>query len=203
LIIGVGSIFMMDLGAGPHHSEPVTQQQTAPSEKLTLVSAEFVSAKARSDALTPTKLLHHMQVDPAIDMAGLVAYVVGTFDETPKGKVLESYLIWEIGARKSDEYLDSLLNSAASKGHFWISDGLLTLSGLLDTASLMIAVILAANQSLPFAPSLSAPAASFAAFRYSGWVVLGVLWSSVGSYANSKCKYRCSPSGRRECRADC
>jgi hypothetical protein len=93
----------------------------------------------------PAAVLHKIHAETEIDVGGLISTVAQSFDDTRSGYVLESYLVWAIKAGKSDVYIDSLLNSAASKGHFEVPAPLVTLSGRLDTPSLLRSVLVAAR----------------------------------------------------------
>jgi hypothetical protein len=94
----------------------------------------------------PAAVLHKMHSETEIDVGGLISTVARSYDDTRSGYALESYLVWAIKAGKSDVYIDSLLNSAASKGHFEVPTPLATLSGRLDTLSLLRSVLVAARQ---------------------------------------------------------
>ena len=94
----------------------------------------------------PAAVLHKMHSETEMDVGGLISTVAQSFDDTRSGYALESYLVWAIKAGKSDVYIDSLLNSAASKGHFEVPAPLVTLSGRLDTPSLLRSVLVAARQ---------------------------------------------------------
>jgi hypothetical protein len=93
----------------------------------------------------PAAVLHKIHAETEIDVGGLISTVAQSFDDTRSGYALESYLVWAIKAGKSDVYIDSLLNSAASKGHFVVPAPLATLSGRLDTPSLLRSVLVAAR----------------------------------------------------------
>ncbi|MEM5520589.1 hypothetical protein [Sulfitobacter sp. AS59] len=93
----------------------------------------------------PAAVLHKIHTETEIDVGGLISTVARSFDDTRSGYALESYLVWAIKAGKSDVYIDSLLNSAASKGHFEVPTPLATLSGRLDTPSLLRSVLVAAR----------------------------------------------------------
>jgi hypothetical protein len=93
----------------------------------------------------PAAVLHKIHAETEIDVGGLISTVAQSFDDTRSGYALESYLVWAIKAGKSDVYIDSLLNSAALKGHFEVPAPLVTLSGRLDTPSLLRSVLVAAR----------------------------------------------------------
>ncbi|SFS88631.1 hypothetical protein SAMN04488040_2265 [Sulfitobacter marinus] len=93
----------------------------------------------------PAAVLHQMHAETETDVVGLISTVAQSFDDTRSGQALESYLVWAVTAGKSDKYIDALLNSAASKGHFEVPKPLVTLSGRLDTPSLLRSVLVAAR----------------------------------------------------------
>tara|TARA_R110000850_G_scaffold117291_1_gene233664 strand:+ start:32 stop:685 length:654 start_codon:yes stop_codon:yes gene_type:complete len=98
---------------------------------------------------SPAALLAQMYDDPLSDVSEMVDVVVKSYENTAKGRVLASYLVWAISSAKPDGYIDTLLNSAAKNGDFHIPDALLTLSGRLDTPSLLKSVILAGGRAKP------------------------------------------------------
>jgi hypothetical protein len=116
---------------------PVTVIETGLSDTVPSRSAVPVSE--------PAAVLHKIHSETEIDVGGLISTVAQLFDDTRSGYALESYLVWAIKAGKSDVYIDSLLNSAASKGHFEVPAPLATLSGRLDTPSLLRSVLVAAR----------------------------------------------------------
>jgi nucleoid-associated protein YgaU len=93
----------------------------------------------------PAAVLHKMHSESETDVTGLITTVARAFDDTRSGQALESYLVWAISAGKTDAYIDSLLNSAAAKGHFEVPLPLATLSGRLDTPSLLRSILVAAK----------------------------------------------------------
>ena len=154
-VIIAGGVFILDQGRSPYHAgaiplaEPVTQ---------TVLPAPPVPVPARvaTASLTPAKALHQLGMDTETDLRDLIGGVLRAFDDTSSGRVLESYVVWAVKAGKSDAYVDSLLNSAAAKGHFEIPLALTTLSGRLDTQSLLKSVLLAATHDGP-APNTKVP----------------------------------------------
>lgn len=140
IAVFTGGFLILDLGRDPYHNAPITTgaiEGDTGAQGIPIVAGMVTAPKF---SLTPAKMLHQMQKDPKVDMPALVEYAVQSFDDTPKGLILQSYLIWAITANKSDAYIDSLLNSATAKGHFKTPEALLTLSGRLDTPSLLSAV---------------------------------------------------------------
>ena len=101
---------------------------------------------------SPAALLAQMYNDPYSDVSETVDVVVKSYENTAKGRVLASYLVWAISSAKPDGYIDTLLNSAAKNGDFNIPEALLTLSGRLDTPSLLKSVLLAGEREKPKAP---------------------------------------------------
>ena len=91
--------------------------------------------------LSPATLLNKMHKDASFDVGDAVSAIVQSFDDSKRGQVLESYLIWAISTERSDSYIDTLLNSAAAKGDFKVPPALTTASGALDTAGLLTAVV--------------------------------------------------------------
>lgn len=140
IAVFTGGFLILDLGRDPYHNAPITTgaiEGDTGAQGIPIVAGMVTAPKF---SLTTAKMLHQMQKDPKVDMPALVEYAVQSFDDTPKGLILQSYLIWAITANKSDAYIDSLLNSATAKGHFKTPEALLTLSGRLDTPSLLSAV---------------------------------------------------------------
>ena len=90
--------------------------------------------------LSPATLLNKMHKDASFDVGDAISAIVQSFDDSKRGQVLESYLIWAISTERSDSYIDTLLNSAAAKGDFKVPPALTTASGALDTAGLLTAV---------------------------------------------------------------
>ena len=155
-VVTVGFL-ILDQGRGPYHAAPVPEHDIGGAEQI--LPASLV---AGATPLTPAEMLHRMQADGAVDMAALIEQAVKSFDGTDKDHTLRSYLVWAISAEKSDAYIDSLLNSAAARGHFKPPDALLTQTGRLDTASLLSAIQLAQNP--PKTLAHVAPAASLGSF---------------------------------------
>ena len=87
-------------------------------------------------------------VDASFDVGDAISAIVQSFDDSKRGQVLESYLIWAISTERSDSYIDTLLNSAAAKGDFKVPPALTTASGALDTAGLLTAVVVAERKAL-------------------------------------------------------
>ncbi|WP_289081340.1 hypothetical protein [uncultured Sulfitobacter sp.] len=98
--------------------------------------------------LSPATLLNKMHKDASFDVGDAVSAIVQSFDDSKRGQVLESYLIWAISTERSDSYIDTLLNSAAAKGDFKVPPALTTASGALDTAGLLTAVVVAERKAL-------------------------------------------------------
>ena len=97
--------------------------------------------------LSPATLLNKMHKDASFDVGDAISAIVQSFDDSKRGQVLESYLIWAISTERSDSYIDTLLNSAAAKGDFKVPPALTTASGALDTAGLLTAVVVAERRS--------------------------------------------------------
>ncbi len=148
LVILAGGVFILDQRGGPYHGASVLPQ---PSVAQVEVPAPLTVAKSEKPT-TPAKLLHKMSSDPGSGIPASISSVVGKFDGTARGRALESYLIWAVHNAKSDAYIDSLLNSAAAKGHFSIPEALLTLSGRLDTPSLLTSIMLMVQNADPVRP---------------------------------------------------
>ena len=91
--------------------------------------------------LSPATLLNKMHKDAFFDVGNAVSAIVQSFDDSKRGQVLESYLIWAISTERTDSYIDTLLNSAAAKGDFAVPPALMTVSGTLDTAGLLTVVV--------------------------------------------------------------
>ena len=70
---------------------------------------------------SPAALLAQMYNDPYSDVSETVDVVVKSYENTAKGRVLASYLVWAISSAKPDGYIDTLLNSAAKNGDFNLS----------------------------------------------------------------------------------
>ena len=107
--------------------------------------SDTVPSRSAVPVSQPAAVLHKIHSETEIDVGGLISTVAQSFDDTRSGYALESYLVWAIKTGKSDKYIDSLLNSAASKGHFEVPAPLATLSGRLDTPSLLRSVLVAAR----------------------------------------------------------
>ena len=146
MIIFAGSIFVLDQGQSLNHDTPFVSDWVSRSPTHQPDSVGQTKAIDVAETPTPAKLLHTYRGNPEVELDALVSRVVTSFADGTRGGAIESYLIWAISAQKSDAYIDSLLNSAAARGHFVIPDALLTLSGRLDTPSLLTAVALAAQQ---------------------------------------------------------
>lgn len=147
-----GIVFLLDQNRQPYHGATVQAEVDHIDGVEQPVSNGLVPARAAPAA--PKKLagiLHTMYADPDIDLLGSLHSIIETYDGTLKSGILESYLVWSIRTGKSGAYIDSLLNSAATNGHFLIPDALLTVSGRLDTPSLLLSVLLAADQPEPAA----------------------------------------------------
>lgn len=153
MIIIAGSVFILDQWREPYHGASIPPQINSAQ----LVDAAALIVASNKKLATPAKSLHMMDAEADVDILPSIHSVVGKFDESDRGRVLESYLIWAIHNAKSDAYIDSLLNSAASKGHFAIPEALLTLSGRLDTPSLLASILLMAQNAEPIRLSHSAP----------------------------------------------
>jgi hypothetical protein len=149
MVIIAGGVFVLDQGRVPYHTSSVPKLAVVTQTPLpaTLPQPSMIASKPVKR--TPASRLHSLSADPDADISGLVSFVVGAFDDISTGHALESYLLWAIGTKKSDAYIDSLLNSAAAKGHFQIPLALTTLSGRLDTESLLKSVLIAAKQVEP------------------------------------------------------
>lgn len=158
MIICAGGIFILDQGREPYHAPMVPKVAAILQTELPAVSPQPVPVNDSPEKLTPATLLHKLHADPDTDVTGLIKSVVGTLDDTSTGRALESYLLWAIGTEKSDAYIDSLLNSAAAKGDFQIPLVLTTLSGRLDTPSLLNSVLVAARQAHILEPAATHPA---------------------------------------------
>lgn len=145
-VIVASGLFIVGQGGGPYHLAPILRP--APISEQTLPAAPpGVTALADDpQKVTAASLLYRLNADPDVDMIRLVDLAIGAFDDRPVGGVLESYLLWAIRTEKSDAYIDSLLNSAAAKGDFHIPLALTTVSGRLDTQSLLKSVLVAATQ---------------------------------------------------------
>lgn len=154
-VIFAGGGFILDQGRSPYHAgvipmaEPVTQA-ILPSPSVP------VPAGAATVSLTPAKALYQLGFNAETDLSDLIGGVVRGLDDTSSGDVIGAYVVWAVKAGKSDAYVDSLLNSAAAQGHFEIPLALTTLSGRLDTQSLLKSVLLAAKHD-GRAPNLMVP----------------------------------------------
>jgi len=157
MVIFACLVFVLDQGRVPYHTAPVPKLSVISQTELPAVLPQQPITASRPAKQTPAARLHSLSADPETDMSGLVRQVVGGFGDISKGRVLESYLLWAIGSEKSDAYIDSLLNSAAAKGDFQIPLALMTLSGRLDTKSLLQSVLVAAKQAEPTAQPAASP----------------------------------------------
>lgn len=146
MIIFAGGIFVLDQGQNLNHNAPFVSDWVPRSATRQPDNTGRVETAVTPETLLPAKLLYSYRGSPDVDIDALVSGVVASFADGTRGRAIESYLIWAITAQKSDSYIDSLLNSAAARGRFVIPDALLTLSGRLDTPSLLAAVALAAKQ---------------------------------------------------------
>ncbi len=141
MVIIAGGVLMLDRGRSFVNLAviplPAAVIETGLSDTVPSLHAAPVSQ--------PAAVLHKIHAETEIDVGGLISTVAQSFDDTRSGYALESYLVWAIKTGKSDKYIDSLLNSAASKGHFVVPAPLATLSGRLDTPSLLRSVLVAAR----------------------------------------------------------
>ena len=145
MVIIAGGVFILDQGRSPYH---VTAIPVAEHISVTPLSAAYRLLDASDDPeadLSPAVILHRLHSETKTGLDSLVHTVVGAFDDTSSGRAMESYLVWAIRSGKPDAYVDSLLNSAAAKGHFQVPIALTTLSGRLDTQSLLRSVLVAAT----------------------------------------------------------
>ncbi len=146
MVFLAGGVFILDQGRSPYHvtAIPVPEPIT-----VTPLSVAYRLLDASDDPgadLSPAVALHRLHSETKTGLDSLVHTVFGAFDDTSSGRALESYLVWAIRSGKPDAYVDSLLNSAAAKGHFQMPSALTTLSGRLDTQSLLRSVLVAAKQ---------------------------------------------------------
>ncbi len=149
MIMIAGGVIVLDQGQNLYHDAPLAKDWRKTQLPDTAIPHHQSVPLPAPERPTPAAILASYENGTAIDLEPLVSRVLNGLAEDSSARSIESYLIWAIKAQKSDAYIDSMLNSAASRGHFQIPDALLTLAGRLDTPSLLTAVILAARQADP------------------------------------------------------
>ncbi|MBW4962691.1 hypothetical protein KZZ06_11820 [Sulfitobacter sp. CW3] len=145
IFIVASGVLMSDRDLSSLHLAAVPFPESITETALSDPDLPLHAARISGMGSQPAVVLHKMHSKSETDVAGLISTVTRAFDDTRSGYALESYLVWAITAGKSDAYIDSLLNSAASKGHFEVPPPLATLSGRLDTPSLLRSVLVAAK----------------------------------------------------------
>ena len=117
LAIFVGVTFIVDHWRSSGGHDAAQGYDNGPVAHLASGGPAFVP-------LSPATLLNKMHKDASFDVGDAVSAIVQSFDDSKRGQVLESYLIWAISTERSDSYIDTLLNSAAAKGDFKVPPAL-------------------------------------------------------------------------------
>jgi len=114
----------------------VTRAETSLLEPQPISAAEAVSRQLRQPIrLTDTDARH-------TDLRSLTGIVLIGFGHTPaQDDRLQSLLVQALTEGQSNAYIDALLNTAAARGEFSLPRQLTTVTGRLDTETLLAALV--------------------------------------------------------------
>lgn len=155
LTIIVAGLYAVRPGEAPYHPDETDAAQSEPTPlpgegEISRAGLELIdtptSSPEKERLLSSAKRLQVLAAKPDIDLKPVIRTVLASLGGTPDTvDKVQALLLGAVTMGRSDAYIDALLNSAAARGDFEVPGALVTLSGRLDSPSLLTSVWLASD----------------------------------------------------------